>query len=97
MRKICKIMCIVPTFTYCTQESFFGNQNSAQKSYIAFVPYRITASNCRLSATPLQKQKQSIDIQVIWYEIDTGIYYQFRIFHTLSNENTADRRTYLRW
>jgi len=60
-------MRIVPTIIYCTQESFLMNQNSAQRSYIAFVPYRITTSNCCLSAAPLQKQKQSIDIQGIWY------------------------------
>ena len=60
MRQIRKIMCIVPTFIYCTQESFFMNQSSAQRSYIAFVAYKITTSNCRLSTAPLQTKKQSI-------------------------------------
>ena len=57
----------------------FKNQNSAQISYIAFLPCKITTSNCRLSAAPLQTQKQSIVIQGNWYEIDTGIYSQLRM------------------
>ena len=54
-RQIRKIMCIIPTFIYCTQESFFINQNSAQRSYIVFVPYKIMKIRLSPLCSPTSK------------------------------------------